>query len=63
MGPGGCRAPSDVDPISPLSRMRLDLRVGRVEQRVDVGVLVGQDRLDDRVEGRVEVLGVERSAR
>ena len=37
----------------------LDLGVGRVEQRVDVGVLVGQDGLDDGVEGRVELLGVD----
>src|SRR5258708_38775305 len=36
----------------------LDLGVGRIKQRVDVGILVGEDGLHDRVKSSVELLGV-----
>ena len=55
-------APEEPGPFErgcqPLSRMAWICCVGGIEQGVDVGVLVGQDRLHDRVEGGVQLLGV-----
>ena len=57
-GPGDAGARTIEYGAQPLSRMAWTCGVRRVEQRVDVGVLVGEDGLHDGVEGRVEVLGV-----
>ena len=58
-GPWG-RGPHRPDADQPLSRIAWTWRVGGVEQRVDVRVLVGEHRLHDGVERGVQVLGVGR---